>query len=104
MIDQFIQVCPETDIPEKGIKTYEVGQRPIALAKFDGVIYAIDNVCTHDEGDLSEGDVVNCQIQCPRHGARFSLKTGEVTRMPAVIGIKTYETKITDGYLYMSIE
>lgn len=104
MIDQFIQVCPETDIPENGIKTFDIGERPIALAKYNGVIYAIDNVCTHDEGNLSEGDIVKGEIQCPRHGARFSLKTGEVTRMPAVIGIKTYETKITDGYVYVAIE
>ena len=58
-----------------------------------GIFIAIDNICTHDGGNLGEGNVVKGQIQCPRHGARFDLKTGQVTRMPAVIGINTYESK-----------
>jgi 3-phenylpropionate/trans-cinnamate dioxygenase ferredoxin subunit len=103
MAREFTKVCAENEIEEGGIKTISLEGRPLALAKYEGHIYAIDDICTHDGGDLGEGDVVKGQIQCPRHGARFDLKTGQVTRMPAVIGIGTYEVKIDNGFIYVAI-
>jgi 3-phenylpropionate/trans-cinnamate dioxygenase ferredoxin component len=103
MAREFTKVCAETDIEEGGIKTVNLEGRPIALAKYEGHVYAVDDICTHDGGDLGEGDVVKGQIQCPRHGARFDLRTGQVTRMPAVMGINSYEVKIDDGYIYVAV-
>lgn len=97
MIDKFVKVCREDEMAEGSIKTFNVGDKSIALVKDDGAIYAIDDICTHDGGDLGGGDLVDGQIQCPRHGARFDLRTGEATQMPAVIGIETYEVRIEDG-------
>jgi 3-phenylpropionate/trans-cinnamate dioxygenase ferredoxin subunit len=97
MAEKFVKVCSENEIAEDSIKNFDVDGKSIALAKYDGRIYAVDDVCTHDGGDLGGGDVVDGQVQCPRHGARFDLKTGEATQMPAVIGIGTYEVKIEDG-------
>jgi 3-phenylpropionate/trans-cinnamate dioxygenase ferredoxin subunit len=97
MAEKFVKVCSENEIAEDSIKNFDVDGKSIALAKYDGRIYAVDDVCTHDGGDLGGGDVVDGQVQCPRHGARFDLKTGEATQMPAVIGIETYRVKIEDG-------
>jgi 3-phenylpropionate/trans-cinnamate dioxygenase ferredoxin subunit len=103
MVHEYVRICAEEDIGEGAVKGFEINNRPVALAKYQGTIYAIDDICTHDEGNLGEGDVVNGQIQCPRHGARFDLKTGQATRMPAVIGINTYEVKIEGSQVYISM-
>src|SRR5512139_444619 len=94
MDGKFYGVCRADEIAEGAIKTFMVNDRPIAVARSGDQIYAVDDLCTHDGGDLSEGDIVKGDIQCPRHGARFSLKTGKVTRMPAVEDIAIYEVKI----------
>lgn len=101
-VEEYTKICVEDEIPEGQIRTFAINGRPVAVAKYEGVIYAIDDVCTHDGGDLGEGNVVKGQIQCPRHGARFDLKTGEVTRMPAVFGVDTYEVKIVDGEVFIA--
>jgi 3-phenylpropionate/trans-cinnamate dioxygenase ferredoxin component len=103
MTTEYIRVCAENEVTEGQIKTFEIKDRPIAVARWQGSFFALDNICTHDGGSLGEGDLVKGQIQCPRHGARFDLKTGQVTRMPAVIGIGTYEIKIEDGDVFVAI-
>lgn len=103
MTSEFSRACAEGDIADGQVRTFEINGQPIALAKYDGQIFAVADVCTHDGGDLGAGDVVKGQIQCPRHGARFELKTGKVTRMPAVFGIETYEVKIEDGQVFVAV-
>ena len=103
MAREFLKACAESEISEGMVKSIELSKRPLAIAKFQGIIYAVDDICTHDGGDLGEGDIVKGQIQCPRHGARFDLKTGQVTRMPAVFGINTYEVKIENGSVYIAL-
>jgi len=56
--------------------------------------YAVQDLCTHDDGPLGEGTLVDGQIQCPRHGARFDVKTGAVGRMPAIVPIRVYPVKV----------
>lgn len=103
MTTEFIRVCGENEIEESTLRSFEVGGIKIALAKYEGKFYAVDDICTHDGGDLGEGDVVKGQVQCPRHGARFDLATGAVTRMPAVIGIGAYEVKIENGGVLVAV-
>ena len=75
-------------------KTVELDGKRIALCNVDGTIYAVDDLCTHDNGPLGEGELFNGQIECPRHGARFDVKSGKVMCLPAVIPVKTYEVKV----------
>jgi 3-phenylpropionate/trans-cinnamate dioxygenase ferredoxin subunit len=78
----------------------------IALVKFsDHEFHAVDNVCTHDNGPLDEGyvNLAACSIECPRHGAQFNIKTGEVISMPAIHPINTYPLKIENGVLYIQL-
>jgi len=104
MAGNFHRICRADEVVEGSVKTFKINDRAIAVARYEGIIYAIDDLCTHDGGDLSEGDVVKGDIQCPRHGARFSLKTGKATRMPAVEDITTYEVKIENGEVYIEME
>ncbi len=98
-----MKVCGENEIPEGSIRNFNVGGKSIAVAKYNGELYAVDDICTHDGGDLGDGDIVDGQIQCPRHGARFDLKTGEATQMPAVIGIGTYKVKVENGIVMIDL-
>ena len=69
------------------------GER-IALCNVEGQYYAIDDVCTHDGGSLDQGEIIGDEIECPRHGAHFSVKTGQALTLPAVLAVRTYPVKI----------
>lgn len=102
MSEQYQLVCPENEIAEGTIVKVNVDGKSILLARYQGMIYALDDVCTHDEGQLADGDLVDGQIQCPRHGARFDLKTGAATRMPAIVGIGIYKVRVENGEVYVA--
>jgi 3-phenylpropionate/trans-cinnamate dioxygenase ferredoxin subunit len=89
----FIRVAKISDLPldEKILVEYE--DDDVGLFNLDGKIYAISDVCTHDGGPLVEGHVEGECIVCPRHGARFNLKTGAQT-MPAFAPVPLYQVKI----------
>lgn len=83
---------------EPGKVTYvEVEGRRLALCNVDGEFYLIDDICTHDGGSLDQGELIGAEIECPRHGARFDVRTGRVRRLPAIIPIKTYPVQVQDG-------
>ena len=62
-----------------------------------------ENACSHDGGDLSEGEINGSEITCPRHGARFCLKTGEVLCAPAFEDIEAYPIRVVDGRIKIAI-
>jgi len=72
----------------------EIGSRWIAVFNVDGQYYAIEDRCTHDDGPLADGELYGCEIECPRHGARFDIRTGKVTARPALVDVPIYEVRI----------
>ena len=104
MSEDFSKVCHENDLSQGDIRTFNIEGNPILLIKHGDKIYALDNTCTHDGAELSDGDLVDGQIQCARHGGRFNLETGEATQMPAVVGIESYRVEIRDGEIYVSLK
>ena len=78
------------------MKVYDVGDREIMVCNADGKLYAIDNVCTHDEGSLDEGELIGCEVECPRHGARFDVRSGEAKQGPAFLPVDTFGVRV-DG-------
>ena len=68
--------------------------RTVAVFRVDGALYAVEDVCSHDGQPLADGLVLDCAVECPRHGARFDLKTGRPLCMPAVEPIRVYEVKV----------
>jgi len=89
-----VRVCKTSDIPDPGKATFEVEDRFVVVFHVDGEFYALDDCCTHDGGPLGEGDLDGFQIICPRHGARFDIRTGQALCMPAVRGTLPHEVKI----------
>ncbi len=100
----FIKVATTNDIPPGQVRSFEVDGRRVALAHVDGAFYAIDDVCTHDGGELGEGDLLGDQIECPRHGARFDVKTGKALTLPAVQGVNSYPVQVEGDEVKVKVE
>ena len=92
--DGFVPVATLKEVPVGGIKFVEVQGMPIALCRVGEEVFAVGNVCTHDEGPLSGGMLDGYAIECPRHGARFDVRSGKVLCLPAAVPIPTYEVKV----------
>jgi 3-phenylpropionate/trans-cinnamate dioxygenase ferredoxin subunit len=90
----FIPICKVSDLPEGGKLVVEAGDRLIAVFRVGGRYYAIDDLCTHDGGPLAEGPLDGFVIICPRHGARFDIRTGKVLSMPATMDVPSHEVKV----------
>ena len=92
----YVKVGKVSEVPAGTSKVYEVNDRAIAVCNVDGAFYAIDDVCTHDEASLEQGFLEDHEIECARHGARFDVRTGDVTALPAVVPIDTFPIRV-DG-------
>ena len=66
-------------------------------------LYAINDICTHEEFNLSDGELWGYDVECPQHGSRFDLRDGHVTGLPAVIPAKTYAVTVEDGDVYVEV-
>lgn len=94
MSDGFVTVARVGEIPEGGVKVVRVEDQAIALFHVEGLYYALEDVCTHDGGPLAEGLLVGHAIECPRHGARFDVRSGKPLRFPAVEAVPTWAVKV----------
>ena len=82
-------------------RSLAVGRRMIAIARSGEEYFAIEDVCTHDGAELTGGEIEGAQIICPRHGARFCLRTGEALTPPAYEPVRVFATRIDDGRLWI---
>jgi len=101
MSEEFIAVANLSDLPPGAVKVVAAGFDRVALCNVDGTVFAVEDVCTHDDGPLGEGTLRGCEIECPRHGARFDVRTGAVTRMPAAVPVRTFPVKVENGRIYV---
>jgi 3-phenylpropionate/trans-cinnamate dioxygenase ferredoxin subunit len=88
------RVCAVDDIPEGEVRVVACAGRSLALSNVDGELYAIDNLCTHDDGPLGEGRLQRGRVICPRHGAAFDAKTGQALTLPAVKDVSAYPVSV----------
>jgi 3-phenylpropionate/trans-cinnamate dioxygenase ferredoxin subunit len=102
-MSQLTKAANRDELPDGGKKVLEVDGRAIALFKVDGTFYAIDDACTHDGGPLADGELIGCEIQCPRHGARFDLKTGRALCMPAIEPVTAHHVEVRGDDVYVEI-
>ncbi len=92
------------DLEVDGMRAVVLDGERICLAHAeDGSYYAIGDVCTHEEAYLSDGDLWGLDVECPLHGSRFSLLTGQVTGLPAVIPARTYPVSIEGDDVYVEL-
>ncbi len=104
-MSDFIPVANTSEVPDPGTMLIEVGERLVVLIHAAGHYYALDDVCTHDGGPLSDGpvDAAAGTIACPRHGAQFDVKTGAALTMPATQPTVAHEVKVDGDQIFVRL-
>lgn len=92
------------DIKKGKVKTFHVNGHDIALCNVEGTFFATQDLCTHDGGPLGEGELWDYNIECPRHGARFDVRSGQVTALPAMRPIKTFPVRVEGDDIQVAFE
>jgi 3-phenylpropionate/trans-cinnamate dioxygenase ferredoxin component len=97
-------VARTADVPPERVALFPIGDHEIALCNVDGQFYAIDNLCTHDNGPLDQGELEGDEIECPRHGARFDVRTGRATQLPAFEPVQRHPVRVEGDDLQVGVE
>lgn len=100
---EYVEIAPLASLPPGERLFVEMDGKPIVIFNIAGNLYAIGDVCTHDDGPLGDGELEDLEVVCPRHGGRFDLRTGKVTSMPAVVDIPAYPVRIVEGMIEIGI-
>jgi len=96
-MSDWVDVIAERAVADGEHITVDVDGTAVAVFKIDGVCYAIEDVCTHDGAEIASGCLEGDEIVCPRHGARFCVKTGAVKSAPAYEDVASFPVRITNG-------
>ena len=100
-MSNFVAVARVAELPPGARLHYAFAEETVIVLNVGGEFFAIADLCTHDGGPLEDGEMCDHQIECPRHGARFDIRTGRVTPLPAIDAIPTYRVKIEEGLVYV---
>jgi len=93
----FQRACSLSQLPDQGAIGVEVAGVPVAVVRVDGEVFALHDVCSHEEVPLSEGEIYDHTVECWLHGSCFDLRTGKPTGPPATKPVTTYPVKIDGG-------
>ena len=96
-MSDWIDVIDQNELADGENVVVDVYGTDVAVFKLDGEFYAIEDVCTHDGAEIASGRLEGDEIICPRHGARFCIKTGAVKSAPAYEDIACFPVRIEDG-------
>ena len=99
----FYEVCPVSELENGGRLFVEIDGRAVVLFNIAGQVFAIGDICTHDDGPLGDGELEGDRIVCPRHGAEFEVRTGRAVQMPAVVDIPAYPVRIQGGTIFIGL-
>ncbi len=102
-MSEFIEVAKVSQVPDPGKMLIEVGDQLVVLFHASGTFYCLDDVCTHDGGPLSDGELQDLAIACPRHGAKFDIRDGRALSMPATQPTVSHEVKVENQCVYVKL-
>jgi 3-phenylpropionate/trans-cinnamate dioxygenase ferredoxin subunit len=94
-------VARVSHIPTGTTQRVVIGDDAVLLCNVDGTIYAIEDVCSHDGGELDQGTLEGCRVECPRHGAYFDVTTGAALTFPAILPIRTFDVRVEGDEIYV---
>jgi 3-phenylpropionate/trans-cinnamate dioxygenase ferredoxin subunit len=100
---EFIPVGLVEEVKQGGRLFLEIDEKPIVILNINGQFYAIADVCSHDDGPVGEGALEGFEIICPRHGARFDIRTGKVLALPAFVDIPAYPVRLVGDQIEIGI-
>jgi 3-phenylpropionate/trans-cinnamate dioxygenase ferredoxin subunit len=105
-VSPVIDICPLVELPPGEKRLVEVDDLEIGVFNCNGEILAIEDRCSHDDGELVEGefDTEDCTVECPRHGSRFDLRTGKPVNLPAYVPIDTFPVHVADGVIRVEVD
>ena len=101
-MSEFVKVATVGEVAPGTRKLIDFDFVTVALFNINGQLYCIEDVCTHDDGPLAEGELEGYAIACPRHGAKFDIRDGSVLSMPAVKSVPSYEVKVEGNDIYIA--
>jgi 3-phenylpropionate/trans-cinnamate dioxygenase ferredoxin subunit len=101
-----VDICPVDELPPGAKRVVRWEDLEIGVVNCGGDILAIEDRCSHDDGDLMEGDVDSetCTVECPRHGSVFDLRTGAPLNLPAYLPVDTFAVSVEDGLIKVEVD
>ena len=100
---RWVDVAAADSVAEGEAKAFQVEATRVAVARANGQLYAVQDLCSHDDGPLGDGTLEEYAIVCPRHGAKFDIRTGVVLAMPAAAPIETFPVMEKDGRIHVAV-
>jgi 3-phenylpropionate/trans-cinnamate dioxygenase ferredoxin subunit len=101
--ESFQRACALADVPAEGVLGVQLGELPVAIVRAEGEVYAMRDVCSHEEVPLSEGEVYDHTVECWLHGSCFDVRTGKPTGPPATEPVATYPVRIDGDDVYVAL-
>ena len=100
---EFYEIAAAADLPNGERLFVEIGENYLVVFNIAGQFYAIEDLCSHDDGPLGDGDLEGHEVICPRHGARFDVRTGAALTLPAVEAIPAYPVRVVAGKIEVGL-
>ncbi len=102
----LVDICPVEELPPGAKRVVRWEDLEIGIVNCGGEVLAVEDRCSHDDGDLMEGDVdeETCTVECPRHGSVFDLRTGKPLNLPAYVPIDTFPVEVDDGVIKVEVD
>jgi nitrite reductase/ring-hydroxylating ferredoxin subunit len=103
MTSEFVTVATIHDVSAGEMVAFDVGGTKVAVANVEGTFHAFDDICTHQQCSLAEGDLDGTTVTCPCHGSQFDVTTGAVLAPPAVRPVRSYRVRVAGDALQVSL-
>ena len=103
---ELIDICPLEELPPGAMRMVSWEDLEIGIFNCAGDLLAIEDRCSHDDGNLVEGelDEESCTIECPRHGSVFDIRTGKPLNLPAYVPVDTFAVSVEDGLIKIEVD
>jgi 3-phenylpropionate/trans-cinnamate dioxygenase ferredoxin subunit len=100
---EFVPIAAVNELGEGERLFVTIDEFDIVVFEIGGEVFAIADLCSHDDGPLGEGELVDHKVVCPRHGARFDVRTGKALSLPAIVDIPAYPVRLHEGQIEVGI-
>ena len=100
---EFLDMVPASELPNGERLFVEVEGKSLVIFNIADQLFAIGDICSHDDGPVGEGDLEGYNIVCPRHGGEFDVRNGKAVQLPAVVDIPAYPVRVADGMIQVGI-
>ncbi|HUG35290.1 MAG TPA: non-heme iron oxygenase ferredoxin subunit [Anaerolineales bacterium] len=100
---EFVEIAPASELPNGERLFIEAEGKSIVIFNIADQLFAIGDICSHDDGPVGEGDIEGYNVVCPRHGGEFDIRTGKAMQLPVVEDIPAYPVRVVDGMIRLGI-